>query len=259
MFTSIPKSGFFPMEIETAQQYLQNRRFDVDIDGDELTVESKHIDLSEAGSGGEQLAGFVRGIEQALSIPGNFTPENWSFTEAAGAMVPLIEHETFEKGFRQITGETAISEGFFEEMAIFYQIEIRGGSRLLTEELMEAWSATVDQVDSAARSILYHKTQNQSSSAVADREFVEQFSLPDGYNASRSLILCDVFYHQFGESTRFTIPSNELLLFVDEPTEEKIEELLEVTDDSYERTMIPLSRSLYKFDRRGKPELERER
>lgn len=200
------------------------------------------------------IQGFASGVHNVLLEPSRSKAAEWDYREAAGRLLPNIEVETFALG-AEAAGSPAWTQPFHEDLIVAYYFELNIGRRVLSKAQFEGWPQTASQVSAAARSILYHKSRDASPKAVEGFEGVELVHLGDEYDAVRSIIVVDLFFGDFKDSFRVTMPSQDALLFVkgDEPAQ--IEALRRATAAYLEAADYPLSGSIYTFER-GQPVLD---
>lgn len=200
------------------------------------------------------IQGFASGVHNVLLEPRRSKAKQWDYKEAAGTLVPNIEVFTFRLG-AEAAGSPAWTIDFHEDLIVAYYFELNIGRRVLSQAQFERWSATASQVTSAARSILYHKSRDASPEPVENFSGVEIVHMGDEYDAIRSIIVVDLFFGDFKDSFRFTMPSQDALLYVKGNAPEQLDALREASDAHFEAADYPLSRSIYTFER-GQPILD---
>lgn len=261
--------------IQSLESALVNRRVDVsrveqtlDVSaGQGITAAQANIDpaplFSELRRVDEArrerlVEGYASGVKHVLLEPKRSDADEWGFTESAGRLVPNVEVYTFELGAEAAAGEPAWTTSFFEDLVVGYILELDVGMRVLTESQFEDWQATSDRVEAAARSILYHKSQNLKPQALEEFEGVEKLSAGDGYDAMRAIVVSDLFFGEFSDDFRFSMPTQDALLFVRDDEASSVAALREATDALVEEAAYAISRSVYGFEL-GKPVLVEER
>lgn len=231
--------------------------------GRSLTAAEADIDpsalwkvLADAPEAGRErlMQGFASGVHNVLLEPRRSKAAEWDYTEAAGKILPNIEVFTFAMG-AEAAGSPAWTLAFHEDLILAYFFELNIGRRVFTQAQFDQWPATASRVTSAGRSILYHKSRDASPKPVEGFEGVGIVHVGDEYDAIRSIIVVDLFFGDFKDSFRFTMPSQDALLYVKGNAPEQLEALKLATDAQFEAAEYPLSRSIYTFER-GQPVLD---
>lgn len=207
---------------------------------------------ADASAARRRMAGWVSGVKHVLLEPGNSEADTWNFTEAAGRLGMAIEVDSFVDGVEAAAGSAAWTQPFDEDLVYVFLLELDMGIRVLTADQFDAWSATPDRVVSGARSMLFHKAESTSPEKLEAYPGVERFHVGDGYDAARALVLDDLMFGEFGDSTRIAIPTTDDLLFVREGTDENVEALNRAARNRCQEADYPLTTTLYRFER-GQP------
>lgn len=260
--------------LERLEDMLVARRAEVDRVGDTLNVKvgrsmtaaRANIDpaglfdvLEDAASTEHRrlIAGFASGVHQVLLEPKRSKASEWSYEQAAGRLLPNVEVHTFGLG-AEAAGGAPFTDEFHEDLVLGYFIELDMGVRVFTQAQFDRWSASAGRVSAAARSMLFHKSRDARPAAVDGFDGVEVIHLGDSYDAMRSIVVADLFFAEFDDSFRFSMPSQDALLFVRGHDDAQLAALRAATDQQFEAADYPLSRSLYAFET-GKPALDESR
>lgn len=216
--------------------------------------------LEEAGAAHQRrlIAGYANGVKHVLLEPKRSKAAEWDFLEAAGRLMPNVEVHTFALGAEAAAGDAPWTIEFHEDLILAYYIELDMGIRLLTEGQFDAWSAPEGRVTAGARSMLYAKSRDMKPSRLDDFEQVEKIHTGDEYDAVRSIVIADIFFAEFDDDFKFSMPSQNALLFTRGDSEAELDELRDATDQYFDDADYPLSRSIYGFSA-GAPILDEER
>jgi hypothetical protein len=204
------------------------------------------------------IAGYASGVKHVLLEPKRSDAAEWDFVESAGRLMPTVEVHTFELGAAAASGDQAWTREYHEDLVLAYLIELDLGMRVLTQSQFDRWGVTSDRVTAAGRSLLFHKSRNLKSKKLDDFPIVERFSVGDEYDATRGLVISDVFFSEFGDDFRFATPTKDDFLFVRDGDEASIEALCSAVDHRFEQADYPITRSIYTFEL-GSPVLDIER
>ena len=214
-------------------------------------------DTPEAGR--ERLiAGYVSGVKNVLLEPKRSKASEWDYVESAGRLLPNIEVHTFALGAEAAAGELPWTVDFHEDLVLAYLIDLDMGVRVLTQSQFDGWTATAERVTAAARSLLFHKSRNLTPTKLDDFEGVETINVGDTYDAMRCIVVADLFFGDFDDSYRFSMPTQDALLFVRGNDESLVEQLAAATDAYFEAADYPLTCSIYAFET-GRPVLAKPR
>jgi hypothetical protein len=210
-------------------------------------------------SGHERLIeGYVSGVKHVLLEPKRSKASQWDYVQSAGRLLPNVEVHTFLLGAEAAAGEPPWTLDFHEDLVIAYLVDLDMGMRVLTESQVERWSASSERITAASRSMLFHKSRNLTPELLGDFEGVEKINAGDSYDAMRSIVVADVFFSEFDDSYRFSMPTQHALLFVRGHDDEQLEQLRAATDAHFDNATYPLSRSIYGFEV-GRPVLDEQR
>jgi hypothetical protein len=217
------------------------------------TLEPEPFLTSLEGLSDEQrrrrLASYVRGVQHVMLEPDDSDADQWDFAKAAGTLTMSLEVESFVDGCEATTGSPAWHRRFDEDLVFVFLLELDMGIRVLTVDQFERWSASPDRVLEGARSMLFHKAHSESPTDIDDYKGVEQLSVGDGFDAARCLVLDDLFFGEFDDSSRVAMPSPDDLLFVRNGTDDHVSELQRATADRFRETSYPLTDALFGFER----------
>ncbi len=216
--------------------------------------------LEDAPEAGHErlLAGYVSGVKHVLLEPKRSDAREWDYVKSAGRLLPNIEVHTFRLGAEAAAGEPPWTVPFHEDLVVAYFIDLDMGMRVLTEAQVDGWSASNDRVSSAARSLLFHKSRNLTPEKLDDFEGVEKIHTGDTYDAMRCIVVADIFFGDFDDSYRFSMPTQDALLFTRGDDDALVEALRAATDAHVDRADYPLTRSIYAFET-GRPVLAERR
>jgi hypothetical protein len=195
-----------------------------------------------------QIAGFASGVHHALLEPTRSRGASMSFVECAGSLLPFIAVDTFGVGVESATGSPPWTRPFAKDLRLFFVIRLDRGLRILTEEQADRWGVTPDRITAAARSLLFHRTRELVRTPLPEKDAVFRIRAGDGHDASRCLVVADVFYTEIGSTFRFAIPDPDHLLFVYGNGPGELDVLRRTTEEVYARASIPLSDEIFRFD-----------
>jgi len=198
------------------------------------------------------IAAYVSGIRHVLLEPAGSDADELEFTEVAGQLGMALHAAPFLVGAEAAAGRTTWASHLVEDLYFVCFIELDRGMRVLTEHQFERWSATTDRLIAGARSMLFHRAQQTDPEPVEGRESVERLRVGDGYDAARILVVGDLLFGAFDDSSRFSLPTSNDLLFVRDGTDAAVEELGRATDEQVSKTHYPLSPILFELDQ-GSP------
>lgn len=251
--------------IEAITGALLGRRLEVERIGDTLNVKAgpgrfaskANIDLepiltaladAQENQHTRMIGGFASGVKTAISEPPRSKANDWTYEQCAGRMMPNLEVDTYLLGVEAAGFDEPWHVRFSEDLLLVITIELDRGYRPLTQSQVDAWGATGDRVYSAARSMLFHKTRDVRLRHNDPREGVHTVKLGDGHDAARGIVLTEVFFSDLDESTfRFTAPSQDLLYYVQDLSDETLRALEEATEETYLSTDYPLSRHIFEL------------
>jgi uncharacterized protein YtpQ (UPF0354 family) len=219
------------------------------IDPDHLVAQIEAADRPDRST---FTSAIVRGILEALFEPDASDADAWDFEKAAGSILPTIEGPGFALGASSLADGDIWAEPFEANLSLTYRLLLDNGKRVLTEQQLDGWQATRDRVSSAARSLLFHHTRDASASPVDGYDGLESLAVEDGHDAARLIVLEDVMFGEFDDSSRIAIPTPDTLLFVRRGDEATTRALREAAQARFEASSQPLTTTLFQF-RRSKP------
>ncbi len=203
------------------------------------------------------LAGYVNGVLHVLLEPARSRARDWTFVESTGGITPNIEVDTFALGAEAASGEPAfvlpLNDTPGNDLVIAYIIHLNRGLRVLSVPQKADWAVSQDRITSAARSLLFHKTRAAKPKPYDDNfPGIMAIETGDSYDAARSLVFADAFYHDVTDATRFAIPSQNTFLFTHTNTPEARTQLQQATTHAFTEADYPLSSQTFQFVS-GKP------
>lgn len=250
---------------EDLTRRLEDARLDVERAGDTLNVQNgtgrgaakANIDPipflesfeDDSENPNRTLAGYASGVKHALLEPNESDAHEWSFTQAAGRLATALEVSSFSQGVKAAVGSAAWTQPLTDDLVFVFLIELDTGIRVLTEAQFNGWTETRDRVFEAARSMLFHKAQQTDPSPLEDDTPVERLRVGDGYDAARCLVLDDLLFGEFDDSSRFGMPTGDDLWFVRDGTEKEVEALRDAIQQRYDDAGYPLSERIFRFER----------
>jgi uncharacterized protein YtpQ (UPF0354 family) len=259
---------------------LADRRLEVDRVADTLAVKAgrgltaakanldptplwKVLEKSQASAHERLIEGYVSGVKHVLLEPKfkagkQSKASQWDYVESAGRLLANVEVHTFRHGAQAAAGELPWTLDFHEDLVLAYLVDLDIGMRVLTESQVEGWSASSERITAAARSLLFHKSRTLKPQTLGDFEGVEKLNAGDTYDAMRSIVVADLYFSEFDDSYRFSMPSQDALLFTRGHDDTQLEQLRAATDAHFDHATYPLSRSIYGFEV-GRPVLDEER
>jgi uncharacterized protein YtpQ (UPF0354 family) len=196
------------------------------------------------------LAGYVSGLRHALLEPADSDADTWDFSESAGRLLMRIETESFESGAEAAAGEAPWTQPFHGDLRLVFLMELDMGMRVLDETQFDHWGVTPDRVVEGARSMLYHKADQTAPMPLEDYEGVEQLRVGDGCDAARALVLDELFFGEWDDTSRIALPGSDELLFVRSGDDATVAALKEATAEFYDEAKCPLTTSLFRFEKR---------
>lgn len=197
-------------------------------------------------------AAVVRGVLEVLYEPDDSEGDQWTFDRAAGSILPTLERPGFLVGASDAADGDVWHEEFEDDLSLTYRLLLDDGKRVLTADQVDDWGVSPDRVSSAARSLLFHRSRDTSPRRVDDTDSVETFDIDDGHDAARLIVLEDLMFGEFDDSSRIAVPTPDTLLFVRRGDEASIDELNRIVRERFEASGEPLTRTLFQF-RRSQP------
>ncbi len=214
----------------------------LDLDAFDAALAARPDTLAE-----RTIRAFARGVATVMTEPARSPAKSWNFTRAAGRMAPSLVPSAFLDGARCATGgDSAFAVPFHEDVFLVVVLQIDRGIRLLTQKQVDEWGATADRVVAAARSLLFHHTQQARWEKIGDGPVFRVAGT--GENAVRSLVFADVFYSEIGPKIRFGIPSEEEFLFVTDDSAEKVQALKSIIETVSRDAEHQLTTALFGFE-----------
>jgi len=192
-------------------------------------------------------AAVVRGVLEVLYEPDDSDGDQWTFDRAAGSILPTLERPGFLAGASDAADGEVWSDEFEDDLSITYRLLLDDGKRVLTADQVDDWGVSPDRVSSAARSLLFHRSRDTSPRHVDDTESVETLDIDDGHDAARLIVLEDLMFGEFDDSSRIAVPTPDTLLFIRRGDEASIDELKRVVRQRFEASGEPLTRRLFQF------------
>lgn len=194
------------------------------------------------------VASYARGIAAALAEPRRSKAEDMPFTDAARTILPSIEGPLFAAGVELVGGGTPFLTPFGDNLTVAYAIELDLGIRTLREAQVAAWGTTADRVSKAAMSILFHRSWGLDFASVEDTPF-DAFDGRDGLDAARVLMLDQSHYDRVRDGLLFAVPNDETLLVSQDTSDASAMALAAHAREACEASALPLSPSVFAFER----------
>jgi hypothetical protein len=198
-------------------------------------------DIDAAAEAAELLA-VAAGIEAAVKAPGRLVPGE-PLREGAKALLPRIERARFADAYDAVV----LGSGKGEAMRLLYQpmgaglittyVEDEGWKFVhLVRGRFDGWQTTPGTVHSVARSNLYHREPVDWQAA--------EVAIGDGYDASRAVLIDDVFYDRIGDlGAEIAVPGRDLLMVA--PAGRRL--LPEAVAAAYANAKYPISPQVFRF------------
>jgi len=225
-------------------------------DGEDVRVDVRDFldSLPEEGREARRsVSAFASGIRHALLEPPESDAAEQTFTEIAGRLGMALHAEPFAAGVEATAGSPAWTSPLVDDLRFVCLIELDAGTRVVTEDQFDRWSATEDRLISGARSMLFHKAQHTAPEAVDSFESVERLRIGDGYDAARILVLADLMFSELDRSSRVAVPTSNDLYLVREGSDDGVAELERAVEQRVARSDYPLTTKLFRLER-GRPE-----
>lgn len=203
------------------------------------------------------IAGYASGVLHVLLEPARSRARDWTFIESTGGITPNIEVDTFALGAEAASGEPAftlpLTTNSDNDLVISYIIHLNRGLRVLSIPQKTDWAVSQDRITAAARSLLYHKTRD-AKPVPYDPALpgVMAIRTGDNYDAARSLVFADAFYHDVTDACRFTMPTQDIFLYILNNSPDERTALQQATAQEFSRAAYPLSSEIFHFVS-GKP------
>lgn len=199
------------------------------------------------------IAGYASGVLHVLLEPARSRARDWTFIESTGGITPNIEVDTFALGAEAASGEPAFTLPLAGDLIYSYIIHLNRGLRVLSIPQKNDWAVSQDRITAAARSLLYHKTRD-AKPVPYDPALpgVMAIRTGDNYDAARSIVFADAFYHDVTDACRFTMPTQDLFLYILNNTADERSALQQATTQEFSRATYPLSPEIFHFVA-GKP------
>lgn len=202
----------------------------------------------EAHPGSSRLAAssFFRGVAAVLLAPQLTRRERQiGFAEAAARLSPSLEGPLFVAG-ASAAGVEAFGYSPFGGLFMAHYIEFDRGRVLVSAEERARWNVSVDRLEKAATSLIYHHTIDEVPSAVPELDGVVSYSFGDGAGAARAALLEPLYYLECRAGLAFAVPHNDVVLFAapggDAPDLDAFASRVEAI---HKRHPAPLSRDLF--------------
>lgn len=192
-------------------------------------------------------AGYASGVKAVLLEPVRSKARHWTFVESAGSVLPTIEVRSFAWGVADAAGEEALIDEIGDELVLAWTMRLSRGMRVVTKPQYDEWGVTRDRMVAAARSLLFHMTRDVDWASGDWPETVYAIRVGDGFDASRILVVEDVFYSQLDVGWRFAMPEQNILLAVSTP--DATDALSEVARTMYKTAPYPLSAQIWRLER----------
>lgn len=192
-------------------------------------------------------AGYASGVKAVLLEPVRSKARHWSFVESAGSVLPSIEVKSFTWGVADAAGEEALFDELGDDLVLAWTMRLDRGMRVVTRPQYDEWGVTRDRMVAAARSLLYHMTRDVDWESGDWPETVHAIRVGDGFDASRLLVVEDVFYSQLDVGWRFAVPEQNVLLAVSTP--DATDALSEVARTMYKTAPYPLSDQIWRLEK----------
>ncbi len=200
------------------------------------------VDDIDPGAEAAELLAIAAGIEAAVKAPGRLVAGE-PLREGAKALLPRIERARFADAYDAI----ALGGGKGDAMRLLCQplggglittyVEDEGWKFVhLVRGRFEGWQTTPGTVHSVARSNLYHREPVDWQAA--------EVALGDGYDASRAVLIDDVFYDRIGEDgAEIALPGRDLLMVA--PAGGRL--VPEAVAAAYTGAKYPISPEIFRF------------
>lgn len=254
---------------QAAAQALEHQNLDVSVEGQALLVSrgrgrlkrqasltlstlTSYLDDHPAAGQRRAAAGFANGVRAVLNEPARSDAAQWDFVKCAGRLTPSLEHRSFAIGATEAADEEPWLQPFSDELCVAYHIELDRGTRLVTAPQFERWGVTAERITAASRSLLFYKTAQSAYHGQFEPHPPSggmRYTMGDGYDAARALILNDLDYQRARRGIVFTMPHQDLLLMRDLTDDgEALDTFMRAASDAYHAASYPLTRRLYTYE-----------
>lgn len=150
---------------------------------------------------------FFRGIAAVLLAPRLTRREStMPFPEAAAKIRPSLEGPLFAAGALAAGSATPFGGSPFGDFFVAHFVDHDRGSVLIDEQKRATWQVSVEHLEKAALSLVYHQTYDHEPIALAGVPEATYFAFGDGADAARSLLLNDLFYGRCRKGLLFGVP-----------------------------------------------------
>ncbi len=188
---------------------------------------------------------FVEGVAAVLDA--SPADEELTFAEAAAVLVPRLEGAGFSAGVRAAGGERVYMRPWADSLRITYWLTLDLGPRLVTASEVERWGVSDDRMSSAARSLLYHRTE-EAAATVKDE--VSCYAIGDGYDTGRVMVLEDLQWGRFDGALLLGVPSTGRLVFrAATDRAEDVAAFRAMVEADYDAATRPLALGVFRLER----------
>ena len=225
----------------------------------EATLELSALERALERAQPAHRAGLLRacsyGVKGALVTPARAqVMDQWTYEQVAGKMFLGVVDPGLDAGVQAVTGSPCWRLPIDEDLGLMAWIELEQGRRPITQAQAQRWGVTDDRVQSAARSMLYHRTRD----VITHRGYlghpeVQAVALGDGLDAARCVVICDVLFGELDEfKAVMAMPHPDLLLLAPSREAQALAQLQAAAWAAYEAAEHPLSPRIYALER-GRP------
>ncbi len=209
------------------------------------------VDHPDAGHK-RAAAGFAAGVAAVHDEPVRSKADQWGFVECAGRLSPSLQYQTFEHGHVAACGHRPWLLDFSDDLRVAYSIELDRGRRTLTRPQYEGWNVTEDRITAASRSLLFYKTAQDAMHGKFEPHPPsggQFYSLADGYDAARALIIQDLDYQRARRGIIFAVPHQDILLLRNTTDDNQaLAQFTQAVQEAFDASQYPLTTQLYTYD-----------
>ena len=193
----------------------------------------------------QDVASWAHGVQTALMEPARSLAQSWTFTDAAGSLLPMLTGPGFGRGVAAANGgDPAWTEPLDDDVHLVWAMHLGRGVKVVTHGVVERWDVNSDRIRAAARSMLFHSTRDHRFSAT-DSPPVEALRVGDGCDAARIVVVADAFFTEVDARWRFALPTSDLLLAVRHDSAEALTALQNRARVEFESSAYPLSTAIW--------------
>lgn len=248
------KNAFCLQVISTLKEIFPNHAFVCDENGevikvDELTfgltnLRSKFLLTSQTGFELKELVG--EHFNSLFAFLESEVDENASWNSAKTIIMPQLMPVEF------ISRMPIVSFPFGDEVAIGIVVDSEKSYQYVTQEDLQTWGASEDEIYQLAVKNLMEKSFNLEMTFVPPPNGIVVVDTMDGFDAARVIVpeMQDFFAEKLGSVFYFAVPNRDFLICWSKQGDEEFQTSMkrQITND-FDKRPYPLSKSVFEFDK----------